>query len=173
MADRKAIAFTGPSGSGKTTLIEKLSYRLSGDKKIAIIKHDPKNKAIFDQEGKDSDRFYKSGADVAVVSESRTTLFGHAKRSIPDIADMFGDFDLLMVEGLKTLPLPRLAVFRGKIEESYLPYIKALAIDDSINPKDYALPNDLDILDLNDLDSIIGWIETHAVKMGEDYEKDF
>ena len=54
---RLAIAFSGPSGSGKTTLIEKISQTLSDTKKIAIIKHDPKDKASFDTKGKDSYRF--------------------------------------------------------------------------------------------------------------------
>ncbi len=162
MADRRAIAFTGPSGSGKTTLIEKISLKLSRHRKIAIIKHDPKDKAMFDQKGKDSDRFYRSGADVAVVSNTRTTLFSHHKRSILEVADMFGEFDLLLVEGLKTLPLPRIAIFRTKIEEDYIPYVEALAIDNSIDPKDYELPSSLDILDLNDLESIIKWIDSHS-----------
>ncbi len=42
------MAFTGPSNSGKTTLIEKIAKKLIKDRKIAIIKHDPKDKAIFD-----------------------------------------------------------------------------------------------------------------------------
>jgi molybdopterin-guanine dinucleotide biosynthesis protein B len=163
MASKKAIAFTGPSGSGKTTLIEKISKRLSGKRKIAIIKHDPKDKAIFDQRGKDSDRFYKTGASVAVVSDTRTTMFLHEQKKIPQVADMFGDFDLLMVEGLKTMPLPRLAVFRDKIDMDYLPYILAIAIDESVDIGQYQLPGDLDILDLNDLDSIISWIDSHAI----------
>ncbi len=165
MAQLKAIAFTGPSGSGKTTLIEKISSKLAGSRQIAIIKHDPKDKAVFDKEGKDSDKFYKTGADVAIVSDTRTTLFSHRAREISEVASMFGDYDLLMVEGLKTLPLPRLAVFRNRIELDYLPYISALAVDDSIQIDQYDLPNDLDILDLNDLESIIEWIDDHSITM--------
>jgi len=61
----KAIAFTGPSESGKTTLIEKIALRLINDRKIAIIKNDPSDKAVFDRDGKDSDRFFKTGAEKA------------------------------------------------------------------------------------------------------------
>ena len=158
----KAIAFTGPSGSGKTTLIEKIAQHLVTSRRIAIVKHDPKDKAHFDRPGKDSDRFYKTGADVAVVSATRTTLFAHHKSSIKRIAEMFGEYDLLMVEGLKTLPLPRLAVFRNTIEPDYLPVVEAIAIDDSINVHTYELPKHLDVLDLNDIHSIIEWIDAHA-----------
>lgn len=52
------VAFTGPSNSGKTTLIVKLSEILQSQKyKVCIIKNDPKDKAIFDKEGKDSYKF--------------------------------------------------------------------------------------------------------------------
>ena len=57
----KAVAFTGNSNSGKTTLIQKLTLLLTPQKSVSIIKHDPKNKANIDTEGKDSDIFYKAG----------------------------------------------------------------------------------------------------------------
>jgi len=56
---RVAVAFTGPSGSGKTTLVEKVSQALIGVRKVAIIKNDPKDKAIFDVEGKIVTDFFK------------------------------------------------------------------------------------------------------------------
>ena len=48
MSKRVAVAFTGPSGSGKTTLVEKVAKVLIEDQKVAIIKNDPKDKAVFD-----------------------------------------------------------------------------------------------------------------------------
>jgi molybdopterin-guanine dinucleotide biosynthesis protein B len=160
-----AIAFTGPSNSGKTTLIEKISKELQGVMKIAIIKHDPKDKAVFDREGKDSDKFFKSGADVAVVSPNRTTIFKHSTSSIKEIVKSFGDFDLLLVEGLKHLPLPRIAIFRGEVNRDYLPFIKAAAVDSSIN-KDILKEANIDILDLNNTKEIIDYI----LKNGEEID---
>ncbi len=162
---RYAIAFTGPSGSGKTTLVEKIAQRLVSDRKVAIVKHDPSDKARFDQPGKDSDRFFKTGADVAIVSPTRTTLFSHSSREIRKIAEMFGSFDLLMVEGLKTLPLPRIGIFRDRIEESYLPVVKAIAVDESIDLSDYAIPEEITILDLNDTGAIIKWIDQNSMEL--------
>jgi len=161
---RLAIAFTGPSNSGKTTLIEKISLALTPKYKVAIIKHDPKDKAIFDIVGKDSDRFFKSGADVAVVSDLRTSVFKHTTSSIDEIAKMFGEFDFLLVEGLKYLPLPRIAVFRTKLEESYFEYIQAVAIDDTIKKEELKDTN-LDILDLNNTQEIIEYIEKNAKRI--------
>ncbi len=162
---QKAVAFTGPSNSGKTTLIEKISYKLSGSRKIAIIKHDPSDKALFDKEGKDSDKFFKSGADTAVISPTRTTLFLHTPHSVEDTAKLFGGFDLLMVEGLKHLPLPRIGVFRGDLDTIYLPYCKAIAIDDTVNLDGIDMPSDIDILNLNDIDEIIEWIDKNSTIM--------
>jgi molybdopterin-guanine dinucleotide biosynthesis protein B len=159
---RRAVAFTGPSNSGKTTLIEKISKELQSSRKVAIIKHDPKDKAIFDREGKDSHKFFQTGADVAVVSPTRTTIFLQEERSIEHIASIFGEFDLLMVEGLKHLELPRVAIFRGEIDTSYLSVVSAIAIDDSVNLEKYSLPSGLDILNLNDTYQIIRWIDRNA-----------
>lgn len=163
-----AVAFTGPSNSGKTTLIVKLSNLLKDKYKVAIIKHDPKDKAKFDVEGKDSDKFTKTGADVAVISPKKTTLFLHQENTLDSVIDMLMPFDILLVEGLKELNLPRIAIFREKIDEKYIPYSNAIAIDDSIDLNDYDIPKNCDILDLNNTMSIAKWILNNAkiVKQG-------
>jgi len=157
-----AIAFSGPSNSGKTTLIVKVANALRDKYKLAIVKHDPSDKAIFDKEGKDSWKFSQTGAEVVVASPTRTTLLSQKEKSIDEIIEMIGEFDILLVEGLKTLPLPRLSVFRNKLEEDYFPMSNALAIDDSINLDEYDLPKHLEILDLNDTQSIVEWILKNA-----------
>jgi molybdopterin-guanine dinucleotide biosynthesis protein B len=159
---RSAVAFTGPSGSGKTTLIEKVANILIKTKEVAIIKNDPKDKAIFDINGKDSYKFSKTGAEVVVTSPTRTTYLSKRHKELDEIITMFSKFDILLVEGLKTLPLPRIAIFRNKIDESYLDCSEAIAIDDSINIKEYNIPRKIDILDLNNTSDIIDWIEENA-----------
>jgi molybdopterin-guanine dinucleotide biosynthesis protein B len=159
---RVAVAFTGPSGSGKTTLVEKVAKELIQTQKVAIIKNDPKDKAVFDVEGKDSDKFTKTGAEVVVTSPTRTTYFSQREKNLDEIVEMINDFDILLVEGLKTLPLPRLAVFRNKIDESYFSCSEAIAIDDTINIADYTIPDTIDILDLNNTGKIIDWIKHNA-----------
>ncbi|NOR54615.1 MAG: molybdopterin-guanine dinucleotide biosynthesis protein MobB, partial [Sulfurovum sp.] len=72
------------------------------------------------------------------------------------------DFDILLVEGLKTLPLPRIAIFRNKIDESYFDCSEAMAIDESINLSEYNIPEHITILDLNNTKEIITWINNHA-----------
>ncbi|MGP1450357.1 MAG: molybdopterin-guanine dinucleotide biosynthesis protein B [Wolinella sp.] len=160
-----ACAFTGRSNSGKTTLIEKLSKILSPSFKVAIIKHDPKDKARFDTKGKDSYRFYQSGANVAVVSDVKTTIMLQESRTIKSIADSFGEVDYLFVEGLKEIPLPRIAVMRGAVEERFFPHILAVAIDDTIRRED--IPSGIEILDLNNPCEILAWIEKNGANIKE------
>jgi len=159
-----AVAFTGPSNSGKTTLVVKVANILqdSGNK-VCIVKHDPKDKARFDRAGKDSDKFSQTGSDVAVVSPNRTTLFKKNKSSIDDIIDLFGEFDYILIEGLKTLPLPRIAVFRNKLNQDYFKVTNAIASDESINDED--IPSDIDKLDLNNPEEIIEWINKNAKRV--------
>jgi len=159
---RVAVAFTGPSGSGKTSLVEKVAKALVEHRKVAIIKNDPKDKARFDVEGKDSHKFFQTGAEVVVTSPTRTTYFSQREKTLEDIVSMINDFDILLVEGLKTLPLPRIAIFRNEIDESYFDYSEAIAIDDSIDMSQHNIPADIDILDLNNTAQIIEWIHVNA-----------
>ncbi len=165
MSKRVAVAFTGPSNSGKTTLVQKIAQILIKERKVAIIKNDPKDKAQFDTEGKDSHKFSQTGAEVVVTSPTRTTYFSQREKTLDDIVAMINDFDILLVEGLKTLPLPRIAIFRNKIDESYFSCSEAIAIDDTIDRGSYSIPENIDILDLNNTTQIIEWIDAHAKQL--------
>jgi len=161
---RLAVAFTGPSNSGKTTLIVKLSTILQNKGfKVCIIKHDPKDKAIFDKKGKDSYNFFQTGADVAVVSPNKTTYFKNSTSTIDEMINMFDKFDYLLVEGLKTLPLPRVCVCRNNVNKNYFEVSDTLAIDDTIDKND--IPKDMEILDLNNYEQIINWIDKNSKKV--------
>jgi molybdopterin-guanine dinucleotide biosynthesis protein B len=157
----KIMAFTGSSNSGKTTLISKIVEKMNETYKITVIKNDPKDKAIFDQEGKDSDIFFKTGADVVVTSSKRTTFFSHQRNNFKQILNMI-DSDFVFVEGLKYLELPRICVVRDQIDNSYFDYSKAVAIK---NIDKNLIPKELDILELDNIDSIIAWIYKNAIEV--------
>ena len=159
-----AVAFSGPSNSGKTTLVVKVSNILQDrGYKVCIVKHDPKDKARFDKPGKDSDKFTQTGADVAVVSPTRTTLFKQSSSTINEMINLFGDFDYLLVEGLKTLDLPRVSVFRNRLDEAYYSVTDAIAHDETVNSEE--IPSNIDRLNLNDPEEVILWIEKHAKRV--------
>ena len=161
---RLAVAFTGPSNSGKTTLIVKISNILQDNGyKVCIVKHDPKDKAIFDKEGKDSFKFSQTGADVAVVSPNKTTYFKKQTSSIDELINLFKDFDFLLVEGLKTLPLPRICISRNKLDPNYFDVSDTLAIDDTIDKS--TIPSNMNVLDLNNPEQIVQWIKNNSKKV--------
>ncbi|NQY94542.1 MAG: molybdopterin-guanine dinucleotide biosynthesis protein B [Campylobacteraceae bacterium] len=161
-----AVAFTGPSNSGKTTLIVKVANILQdAGNKVCIVKHDPKDKARFDRSGKDSDKFSQTGSDVAVISPNRTTVFKKNTSTIEEVIELFGNFDYMLLEGLKTLPLPRIAVFRKKLDLDYFKVSNAIAIDETIS--DSHIPSNIDKLDLNNPEQIIEWINKNAKRVKE------
>ena len=161
---RLVVAFSGPSNSGKTTAIVKVASILNDSGfKVCIVKHDPKDKAIFDREGKDSFKFSQTGADVAVVSPNKTTIFKKNSSTIDEMIELFQDFDYLLVEGLKTLEIPRISIFRDRLDESYFSVSNAIACDETINSNE--IPSDLDILDLNNPEEIILWINKNAKRV--------
>lgn len=184
---RLGVCFSGRSNSGKTTLILKIAKELiARGFKVAIIKHDPGDKASFGEPQKDSTRFFNVGAQVAVLSPKRTSIFlnqgffggeerinsllHNAKKEqfstqnnssedkLGEIIRHFGEFDYLLVEGLKYLPLPRICVFRDEIDESFVPFANAFAT----NLKQIKLsPN----YDLDDISGLIKWIDANAKRL--------
>ena len=106
------LGICGWSGSGKTTLLEALlqrpAYRAL---RIAVVKHDAHGVSV-DRPGKDSDRLYQAGADVLLNGPDQSLLRLHP---YPDwsslatrITDLLSDHDLVLVEGHKDTPLPKL-----------------------------------------------------------------
>ncbi len=162
--DFLSVAFTGPSNSGKTTAIVKIAQILQKEKKVAIVKHDPADKAVFDTKGKDSWKFAQTGAEVVVTSPTRSTYFLNQPMDLEKIISSLNPFDFLLVEGLRTLPLPRIGIFRDKILTDYLPFCDAIAVD-NVDISEYDLPKDLHVMELNDTDAQIKWIKQYAKKV--------
>ena len=96
------IAVHGPSGSGKTTLIERLISRLvSRGVKVGVVKHTHKGFSL-DQHGKDSQRFWESGAQ-AVLAAGPQELFLRQRSAWSCLSELLGllpqDLDCVFIEG--------------------------------------------------------------------------
>ncbi|MEI7435762.1 MAG: molybdopterin-guanine dinucleotide biosynthesis protein MobB, partial [bacterium] len=75
--------------------------------RTGVIKHDAHGLDI-DREGKDTDRFFKAGADVLIRSPAGAFLRTHHRDDVPleHVMREFGpQVDLVLVEGHKTTPL--------------------------------------------------------------------
>ncbi|MGE5492035.1 MAG: molybdopterin-guanine dinucleotide biosynthesis protein B [Actinomycetota bacterium] len=113
----KAFGIAGYSGSGKTTLLEKLIPELTGrGLKVSVIKHAHHGFDI-DRPGKDSYRHREAGATEVLISCGERWALMHELRTEaePSLADLLGRLapcDLVLVEGFKTEPIPKLEVYR-------------------------------------------------------------
>lgn len=109
------LSFVGHSGSGKTTIIEKLIANLTGfGLKVAIIKHDVHGFEM-DHPGKDSWRHKQAGAVATIVSSpSKIGLVMDSDRDQrpESLARMIEFADLILTEGYKKEPHPKIEVFR-------------------------------------------------------------
>ena len=156
----KIFGFAGYSGSGKTTLIEKLiPLFVQRGLKVSLIKH-AHHTFDVDQPGKDSFRHRHAGCTEVLVTSSRRwalmhELRGAAEPTLNEQIERLSPCDLLLVEGFKHEPIPKLEVYRADVGESMIhPHdrnIVAIASDAKV---DSALPQ----LNLNAPETIAAFI---------------
>ncbi len=113
----KVFGIAGYSGSGKTTLMERLipQFVMEG-LKVSVIKHAHHNFDV-DRPGKDSYRHREAGAsEILVTSDKRWVLMhesrGEAEPTLQQLIAQFSPCDLVLVEGFKNEPIPKLEVHR-------------------------------------------------------------
>ena len=163
----KTFGFAGWSGSGKTTLIEQLIPRFTRHGlKVSLIKH-AHHTFDVDHPGKDSYRHRQAGAAEILVTSSRRWVLIHELRGAPEPSfeeqvKRISPCDLLLVEGFKHAPIPKLEVWRQETGEPLLhpkdPHIVAVASDAKVDTK-------LPLLDLNDVQGISNFVLKH-LKLG-------
>jgi molybdopterin-guanine dinucleotide biosynthesis protein B len=157
----KVFGFAGWSGSGKTTLIESLIPRLVAQKvTVSLIKH-AHHKFDVDMPGKDSYRHRQAGCQEVLVSSQNRWVVMHELRGEPEptldeqIARI-SPCDLLLIEGYKRYPMPKLEVWREDNDKPLLypedEHIVAIAADRRLE----ATP--LTQYDLNDYEAITDFI---------------
>jgi molybdopterin-guanine dinucleotide biosynthesis protein MobB len=103
------IGITGYSGSGKTTLIRRLLAKLKeAGLSVGVLKH-IHHKLNIDVRGKDTDYFYRAGADF-VFAHDCTQSFARYRsddKALPDIIRRLPvALDLIIVEGHKDIDVP-------------------------------------------------------------------
>jgi molybdopterin-guanine dinucleotide biosynthesis protein MobB len=112
------VSFVGGHNSGKTTLIEALVPKLKArGLTVGTLKHSTKD-AEDDIAGKDSDRHAKAGAAMAaLVTPLRTTArrFGPEEPLDAVLQRSFGGCDIVLIEGYKSLPVPKVEVVRAGV----------------------------------------------------------
>jgi len=121
-AQTPVLAVVGWSGSGKTTLIEKLIPALAdlGIERVAVIKHSHHH--LTDVPGKDTDRLQRAGVmAVGLVTPDGYLLryqYPQPREGLEGLLNLLltlGPFDLVLLEGFKRRPGPKIEVVRREV----------------------------------------------------------
>lgn len=140
-ATPRVFGFAGWSGAGKTTLIVKVIEHLAArGLRVSLIKHAHHDFDI-DTPGKDSHRHRMAGAhEVLVSSRNRFALIrelrGAPELTLEDALGRLAPCDLILIEGYKREPVPKMEVWRAEVGKPLLhgldPEIIAVATDDAV-----------------------------------------
>ena len=164
----KIFGIAGWSGSGKTTLLEKLIPCLTArGLRVSVIKHAHHGFDI-DRPGKDSYRHRAAGATEVLLSCSDRWALMHERRAEaePTLAELIGHLspcDLVLIEGFKQEPVPKIEVYRPENGKPPLhperPDIIAVAAD-------VAVAGTVPRFGLDDVEAIAAFI-VHHLKLQE------
>lgn len=159
----KIFGFSGWSGSGKTTLIESLipAFTARG-LTTSVVKH-THHGFDLDKPGKDSFRFRAAGAgEVMLAGDQRWALMRELPEggaALSELLARLAPCDLVLVEGFKTVELPKIEVYRPSLGKPLAclecPNLVAIA-------SDVVLETDLPLLDLNDPAAIAACVLQHT-----------
>ena len=130
-AGDKAISLVGPSGSGKTEIICKLlAYFEAQGLKVAVLKHT--HKLDLGDTGKDTWRFAQAGARLVALAAPGLMQVTRYSAEEPPLATVLAalapEADLILVEGYKKGPLPKVAVVGPELEDVLKDYSQVIAL---------------------------------------------
>lgn len=165
----RIIGLAGWSGSGKTTLITKvLPHLIARGQKVSTLKH-AHHGFDLDKPGKDSFMHRVSGATEVIISSERRWAVLHELRDepewdLPALLSKASPVDLVLVEGFKRDPFPKLEIYRAENGKPLLhpddPHIVAVATDSKVE-------TELPVVDLNNIDAVADVLLQHAVPLSD------
>lgn len=150
--NRPVYSLVGWSGSGKTTLLEKLLPLLRREGlTVAVVKHDG-HEFEMDEPGRDSWRMARAGAEVsAVFSATHAAILENRPLTIEEMVARLRDVDLVLTEGGKSGPYPKIGVAR----EKRLPPVRGSYV---LVMSDRPVQTDAPVLDINDAQGLADFL---------------
>src|SRR3954452_9568148 len=161
----RIIGLAGWSGSGKTTLLTKVIPRIvARGLTVSTLKHAHHDFDI-DQPGKDSHTHRLAGATEVLVGSARRWALMHelraeAEPALAALLRRLSPVDLVVIEGYKSEPHPKLEVHRAAVGA---PLIAATDLAIVAIASDVSLPGArVPVVDLDDIDHIVDILIRHA-----------
>ncbi|MCI5141196.1 MAG: molybdopterin-guanine dinucleotide biosynthesis protein B [Candidatus Electrothrix sp. ATG1] len=115
------LGVCGYSGAGKTTLIEAVIPRLrSLGLQVAVVK-DGAHKVQVDAPGKDSDRFFSAGADVALLGDQHFIRHHQQRDLTAFLTTLCSSYDIVLVEGHAATNIPKIWLSGSKGQSNVPP----------------------------------------------------
>ena len=159
----KVFGITGWKNSGKTGLMERLvAHFTAKGLRVSTLKH-THHGVDLERPGTDTHRHREAGAQEVVLASSARVSILHELRDTdePRLADLIARLtpcDLVLVEGFKSAPHPKIEAHRATTGEALLAPLNQTVLAVA---SDCPLPDiDLPIFDLDDTASIAAFIET-------------
>lgn len=123
----KVLLVCGYKNVGKTRLMTLLIKELTTlGYRVASIKHDGHE---FDMPGSDSDRHHQAGAYAsAVFSDTKWAMVKDESLDLAAMIDKFSDADIILIEGCKHSPYPKIEVLRKGVHEELRDDLHRIAV---------------------------------------------
>ena len=164
----RIIGLAGWSGSGKTTLLAQVIPRIvARGLKVSTLKHAHHGFDV-DQPGKDSHTHRMAGAtEVLVGSANRWALVhelrGGAEPALGALLEKLSPVDLVLIEGYKREPHPKLEIYRAAVGKPLLhPGDAAIVAVASDAPLPAAR---VPVVALDDIERIVDILIRHAAPL--------
>ena len=164
----RVIGFAGWSGAGKTTLLRRLIPVLVGrGLRVSTVKHAHHGFDV-DKPGKDSWVHREAGATEVLVGSSARWALMHELRdeAEPELAALLARMapvDLVLVEGFKRGPHPKIEVHRAAVGKPLLHPGDGSVVAVAAAP---VLPAPIPVVDLDDVGAVADLVERHAAAWG-------
>lgn len=115
------VAVSGPSGAGKTRLLARLIPALvRRGISVAVVKG-TRHAHPFDRPGKDTDVLRRAGAIAAAIEGPHgLALFAPPAGGLRALARLVPPVDLVLAEGFRREPVPRVEVHRRAVSRAFL-----------------------------------------------------
>lgn len=156
------VSLVGYSNSGKTTVIVGL-IRILKERacRVAVVKHAAHGYTI-DPPGTDSWHYAEAGADQVVIAGPKSfTLheFYQEEKSLTQIMERIQGVDIVLVEGFKREPGPKIEIYRHDYSPDRIPLTgQLLAI-----VSDVPIPGTLPCFSFQQLENLADFIVQHII----------